>query len=368
MPKSRKLPCQEPFTSAWPDINFLHSIVQNVPQGIEWILNSHIQMRASVYRNNRWGIGDARITFYPYAVHDLTPNLYDQCPFLDKYSVPRGMICDAYESFADYVRYMIDRDYYLSLYVDQFFRDDIAGEGYHHPIYIYGYDDAINSAFCFDNFERGKYTSKTISYDVLQKAYDLIHPEPWESSVFLYRLKDHSYRFVPQFVADQLEDYLHPGRGICYFDKMICPEKIHDGKDYYNAVYFGMECYDFLKQFIVLLLQGKSFDFAYDIRSFCMVADHKILMVKRYQYMVAEGYIDSSGKVRRMLEKQLENAHIMMNLFLKFSITGKERILLQILDLLDDFVEEEKQAVAEFLKLIPRECDENSVEGEEDMA
>lgn len=357
MPKSKNLPHQKPITATWPDVNFLHSIVQNMPQGIDWILNSHIQMRASVYRNDRWGIGDARITFYPYAVHDLTPNIYDQCPFIDKYSVPRGMICDSYEAFVDYVRYVIDRNYYISLYVDQFFRKDIVSEGYHHPIYIYGYDDDIHSVYCFDNFEKGKYASKTIPYDLLQKAYDLINPEPWESSVFLYRLKDHSYQFVPQFVVDQIEDYLNPGRGVCYFDKMLCPEKVHDGKDYYNAVYYGMECYDFLKQFITVLLQDPSSNLANDMRSFCMIVDHKVLMMKRYQYMVSEGYIRKSERVRKMLERQLENAHIMMNLLLKFSVTGKERILLQILKILEEFVEDEKESLTEFLKLIKGDCD-----------
>ncbi len=357
MQKSKKLPYQEPFTSAWPDVNFLLSIVQNVPWGMAWILNSHIQMRASIYQNYRWGIGDARITFYPYAVHDLTPNIYDQCPLIDKYSVPRRLICDTYESFTDYVRYAIDREYYLSLYVDQFFREDIAGEGYHHPIYIYGYNDVGNCVYCFDNFEMGKYFSKEISYKVLQRAYDLIHPDSWESSIFLYKLKEHPYQFVPQFVAAQLEDYLDPGRGVCYFDKMLCPEKIHDGQDYYNEVYYGMQCYEFLKKYIQINLQEQRSDMTYDVRSFCMIIDHKVLMEKRYQYMVAEGYIAPSGKVSRMLKKQWKHAHIMKNLFLKFSIMGKERILLQILEILEEFVEDEKESLAEFLKLIREDCD-----------
>lgn len=354
MSKNKILPYKPPVTSAWPDINFLHSIVQNMSQGMEWILNSHIQMRASVYHNYQWGFGDARITFYPYAVHDLTPNLYDQCPFVDKYSIPRRLICDNYKTFADYLRYAIDQDYYISLYVDQFFREDIAGKGYHHPIYIYGYDDSINCIYCFDNFEMGKYTSKTIPYDILQEAYDLINPNQWESAVCLYKLKEHSYQFIPRFVVDQLESYLNPGVGVCYFDKMICPEKVHDGKDYYNAVYYGMECYDFLKEFIRMILQEKALNLSYDMRSFCTIVDHKILMMKRYQFMVSEGYIDSQEKIYQMFKTQLENSRIMLNLFFKFSITGKERVLLQILDMLEHFVEDERESMAEFLRLIKR--------------
>lgn len=95
----------------------------------------------------------------------------------------------------------------------------------------------------------------------------------------------------------------------------------------------------------------------YDVRSFCMIIDHKVLMEKRYQYMVAEGYIAPSGKVSRMLKKQWKHAHIMKNLFLKFSIMGKERILLQILEILEEFVEDEKESLAEFLKLIREDCD-----------
>lgn len=347
------LPYQQSLTSTWPDTNFLLSIIRNVPQGWTWVMNTHIQIRAAIYQSYQWNIQDARISFYPYAVHDLTPNIFDQCPFIDKYSVPRVLVNDNYKNFIEFAKYAINQEFYLSLYVDQFFREDIAGGGYHHPIYIYGYDDNESNIFTFDNYEGGKYQSKKISYDILQRAYGLINPEPWESTVFLYKLKEHSYPFVPEFVSEQLKDYLNPGMGICYFDKMLCPEKIHEGNDYYNAIYYGIDCYDFLQYYINSLLQEQPFtEIIYDMRSFSMLIDHKLLMLERYRYMVSGEYIKASDKLHQMLEKQLESARIMLNMFIKFGIKGDRQILVQVGEILKDFVIHEKKSIQIFINLI----------------
>lgn len=350
--KQKRLPCKVPQTTAWPDTNFLLSIVQNQPNGLEWVLNTHIQMRAAVYRSYQWNIQDARISFYPYAMHDLTPNLFDQCPFVDKYTIPREITNSLYESFAGFVQYAIDREFYISLYVDQFFRQDIGVEGYHHPIYIYGYDNEKRVIYAYDNFENGKYSSKEIPYEVLQRAYDLIQPAQWESAVFLYKLKHHSYQFVSSFVCEQLEDYLYPNQGICYFDKMMCPEKVHDGEDYYNAVYFGIDCYEFLKRYLRILIENPLPNVMYDMRSFCTLVDHKELMLERYQYMSRNGYIGENDSLSMALQKQLDSARIMLNLFLKYMVKPKEQILMQILPRLDEFVSDEKSSLQKMIAMI----------------
>lgn len=352
MEKKKVLPWRPPQTKAWPDTNFLLSVIQDIPNGLEWALNSHIQMRTAVYVNYQWDIQDMRISFYPYAMHDLTPNIFDQCPFIDKYAIPRSFVSDYFKRFSSFVEYAIWQECYISLYVDQFFRQDIGETGYRHPIYIYGYDASRGVIYALDNFEYGKFASKEITYDDMQKAYDLVDPEQWESSVFMYRVKKHSYEFVPGFASEQLKDYLNPRKGICYFDRMLCPEKIHDGKDYYNAVYFGMECYDLLKKYILLLLDAHSSQAVYDVRNFCMIIDHKELMVQRYGFMVQNGYVKEDMELSNVFKRQLDRSRIMLNMLLKYGVKQKEDILVQILRMLDDFIADEKISIRNFINLI----------------
>lgn len=81
IPDEKILPLDTAETTAWPETNFLISLLKTIPHGWEWILNSHIQLRGAHFINYRWNILDFRITFYPYGMHDLTPNIYEQCPF-----------------------------------------------------------------------------------------------------------------------------------------------------------------------------------------------------------------------------------------------------------------------------------------------
>ena len=66
--------------------------------------------------------------------------------------------------------------------------------------------------------------------------------------VYLYRVTSAQYSSVPGYVKEQLMDYIAPGNGICYLNRTVCPESFHDGSDYLNEVFFGVQCYDLLDQ------------------------------------------------------------------------------------------------------------------------
>ena len=97
------LPVEEVGTKAWPETNFLLSVLKNFPFGWDWVLNTHIQLRCSIFYSKKWNIYDSRVTFYPYGMHDLTPNIFDMCPMLDKYVIPRKIIFEKYLSPIQFV-------------------------------------------------------------------------------------------------------------------------------------------------------------------------------------------------------------------------------------------------------------------------
>ena len=69
--------------------------------------------------------------------------------------------------------------------------------GFHHPTFIYGYDGGERIVYIADNFERGKYGTKKISYDQLDRAFRLVPDDMWKYGVYLYRVTSAQYSSVP---------------------------------------------------------------------------------------------------------------------------------------------------------------------------
>ena len=77
---------------AWPEQNFLFEILMSMQEGEKWIYNHFIQLRGTHYINRAWNKTDSSVTFYPYAIHYLAPNMFDLCPFVEKNMIPKSLI------------------------------------------------------------------------------------------------------------------------------------------------------------------------------------------------------------------------------------------------------------------------------------
>ena len=352
--QSRKhvLPLGKPVTSAWPETNFLISLLQLKKSGWDWIINSHLQLRAAEYMNYDMGICDMRMTFYPYGMHDLTPSIYDICPFIDKYAVPRRLIKKNFDSFVHFLIEYVDEGFYISVRLNQFFRKDMGEIEYYHPAYIYGYDQEKQVIYIVDNFENGKYMIKEITFIDAELAFSMYLEEHWNSSVFLYQLHEYQYQFSSCFVADQIEDYLYPGKGVCYLNRMLCPEQVYLSDIYDNIVYFGVDCYIFLHRYIEQIISGKM---QVDIRSFCLLEDHKYLMKLRYQYMLERRFIKNQSSIQIELDKLWNDSRIITASFLKGQLKEDIEAFKKIDKMLYELEEEEKGVLSIFLENIIKE-------------
>lgn len=343
------LPVGEVETKAWPETNFLLSILKNVPFGWSWVLNTHIQLRCSIFYSKRWDIYDSRITFYPYGMHDLTPNIFDMCPMLDKYAVPRKFILDKFESPISFVEETLQEGYYISTYMDQFFRKDIKRIGYHHPNYIYGFDSEARKMHIMDNFEQGKFQKKVISYEEFLESYQQINGTNWEASIFLYQLKQTDFYFTPEFVREQILDYLYPEKQFCYFNRMICPKSVIDTKERYDYTNFGVNCYEFLQEFIIKNADGVVNS---DIRFFCIMEDHKYLMLKRYEFMLDRKFITENIELYEGLKELLDKFRALTNLYLKHIITSEKELLKNIAGQLIELKKKDISLMNQFVEAI----------------
>lgn len=346
------LPISEVQVTTWAEQNFLFAILKEIPTGYDWILNTHIQIRGSHFVHYEGGNVDTSITFYPYAMHNLTPNIYDQCPFIEKYTLPKELVRSKFETFHDFVMAAIRSGYYISTYMDQYFRNDIRTYGFHHPNFIYGFDKKMKKILLADNFENNKYAYKTITYSQADLAFELVGGNSWETSIFLYKIKEYRHEFYPKYVKEQLIDYLNPCRGLCYLDRTICMNPRYNGAAYRNEVYYGIECYDLIKKYIAGIKENDIDYVDGDWRSFSMLKDHKQLMLERYNFMTENNFANENNDLEEKFIKQIKDCEILINIFLKYKLTHDIDILDKILLRLDKSLENDKNNLTEFSKMI----------------
>lgn len=345
------LPLGDVEIGAWPEQNFLFGLLEGQACGTDWLMNHFIQLRGARYVNYQWGAQDVSVTFYPYCIHQLAPNMFDLCPFLEKYGVPKPLVRSLHGKLHEFVVEAIDGGYYLSTFIDQFFREDRAGNaGFRHPAFIYGYDASNRRVMIADNFEHGKYGRKEIAYEQLDRGLDLVSEELWEVGVFLYKVKPVHYEFVPGYVREQLEDYLHPGRGVCYFNRTVCPESVHEDEEYLNEVFFGMECYDLLDRCFRGILEGDPGYSSRDWRSLVQLCDHKHLMVRRYEYMVERGYAERDAALHEKLTELEKQCLVAQNMYIKFTISGDARIIQRLRNRVGDIRNMDEETVERLLR------------------
>lgn len=329
--REKILPITDIEIGTWAEQNFMISIVQNMDTGWDWIMNNFIQLRGSHYIDYKWNAIETNITFYPYSMFNFQPGMIDLCPFIDKYVIPKSMVTNNYGIFSSFVECAIDGNFYLCTYLDQFFRSTMHGRyGFHHPNFIYGYNNKNKQIYMMDNFEKGKFGTKIISYKELNRAYSLVNGDLFVVGVFLYRLYPFHHNFSPNYVKEQIVDYLEPERGICYLNRTICPDAIHDDKNYYNRVFFGINCYELLNEYLDDLLNEKQCYHDNDWRNLSMLCDHKHMMIQRYNYMLKNNYIKYNEFLKRKLMELEKMCVIVLNIFLKYALKGSKSYLLEI--------------------------------------
>lgn len=352
--KSEKfLPLLDVEIGAWPEQNFLLGLLLNQETGWDWVMNQFIQLRGSHYLRYQWEDVDTSITFYPYAIHQLTPNLFDLCPYINKYAIPKSMILENYREFHEFVKCAINGGYYLSTFLDQFFREDLSGNhGFHHPTFLYGYDDGVRSVYLADNFEKGKYGRKKITYTQLDRAFAMVPGDVWEVSVFLYKLVPYKHHFTVKYVKEQIKDYLEPGKGICYFNRTVCPEPFYCDEEYKNEVYFGINCYCLLLRYLDAILKDDKEYLLNDWRSFVMLCDHKHLMIKRYEYMTEKGYMKKNVLLYEQLIQLEKDCRIIQNMFIKYTITGEKEIIVRLIKRIKNLRQKDIKCMKLFIDII----------------
>ena len=123
--RAKVLPLGAMGIRAWPEQNFLFEILMSMQEGEKWIYNHFIQLRGTHYINRAWNKTDSSVTFYPYAIHYLAPNMFDLCPFIDKYVLPRSFVFGLFSKFHSFVISAIEEGFFYDFDMAPLTREDL---------------------------------------------------------------------------------------------------------------------------------------------------------------------------------------------------------------------------------------------------
>lgn len=338
----KELMLNKSLTLAWPEYNFLNSMIQHEETAYDWIMNTHIQIYGSIYRNNKYKINETRVSFYPQGT--LRANIYDLCPFVRRYIIPRKYIINKYNIFSDFIIEQINEEYYMQTSIYESFRND---RQIVHPCYFYGYDIDKQTVNIVDNLDYGKYIQKEVSFKEINNGFAKVKDDGWATAVTLFKTEKYNFKNNIEFIADQIRDYLKPS-GMCYLNRFFCPsEKYINDKDS-GEVALGVCAYSFLFRLIKECYDNRGRYI--DIRSFAFLVDHKKLMKLRNEYLIQKRNLERNMYLDSLLDNLNRSSNILLNLVIKYNFKQKKSDLLYIEKKLYELLEYDKKSMEYTLK------------------
>ena len=346
------LPFEEnPVITSYPHYSFMCSMIQTKPNGLEWIFQTYTQLIGFTRHEDYYH--DARLNFYPWAgMHD--GDLWNICPYIDKMIIPRRYFLQQ-KSRVNFVKNWINRDKYLCVYVDEFFRDDIQEIGqYYHPLFIFGYDDDNQVLYCADCFEGWKYGIKQVKYTDFELASTIdFTPEVAQYAVQVYTLNDHIITpFSIEFFKQQLYDYLMSEMQDYYLQTQYPNQiKYYPENNRIEKVYYGISSYDVILDVIQDLQNGVEYWNAKFLLTpdFRLIRDRAELMLQRYNFLSTHFNFEKNEILVKQLQEQVQAAMILENLLLKFVVSNRIALLDKIKNRLLCFIEQEKNITQQLL-------------------
>ena len=275
---------------------------------LPWFYSQHIQL----YFTNKWIQEEIpKIDFYRPPNNRLLP-----APLLETRWLDRDLISIVNEDIVQFVIKCIDRDYYIQLYLNEFYmpdRSSYKSTKTIHEAMIYGYDLGDETFDIVGYNKMGQYSSSKLKFSDFRKAYMEIDcsdfrkaymktkysPNHMAKIGLLKYENNRHYKFDINLVSEQLRDYIESSNTSERFRMLDMPE---------DDIY-GMKIYRCL---IHYLLEKKD---KYDIRLLHILWEHKKCMLNRLIYMENEGYLDPREKLSTTytkIEKEIGNLRLVM--------------------------------------------------------
>jgi hypothetical protein len=190
-----------------------------------------------------------------------------------------------------------------------------------HELFIYGYN-LEKEIFYVGDFTFGEhYTYSTVSFSDVERGYEVINAaedhmfkDDYKGTRGLYVILKNNettyYDLDITLIKNTLREYLNCEDTKDHFRMM---------RNRFNDTTFGVDVYDKVIEQIDKQLHAEEPD--YDIRSLHLIYDHKVLMLERIKYLMANDYLPFSQTLVDDYKTVVDNAQTARNLLVRISIT-----------------------------------------------
>ncbi len=340
------LPVKYPAITSWQWHATLFSILGDDENAKKWIYSNYIQLRC--YNIPEYTSGDEIL------LCDMMPgsSSMKECPYLIFSLITKPQIENYCGDVIDFIIKTIDIGGYVYGAFDEARMISNVGVDYKfsHELFIYGYNTDEEIFYVGDFTFKDKYAYTTVSFDAVKRGFDVLTPR--EDHVFkddykgtrgLYVIQknvDNKYYDIdPVLIKRTLEEYLECKDTKDHFRMM---------RNRFSDTVFGVNVYNALKDRVHKQLEAEEPDF--DIRALHIAYDHKVLMLERLKYLMANEVIPFDQTMLDEYAQVVDDMLTARNLLVRISITGEIEAGARIAGYLDSAKEKEVAILGKVVK------------------
>ena len=342
------LPVKYPAITSWQWHATLFSILGDDENAKKWIYSNYIQLRC--YNIPEYTSGDEIL------LCDMMPgsSSMKECPYLIFSLITKPQIESYCGDVIDFIIKTIDIGGYVYGAFDEARMISNVGVDYKfsHELFIYGYNTDEEIFYVGDFTFKDKYAYTTVPFDAVKRGFDVltatedhVFKDDYKGTRGLYVIQknvDNKYYDIdPVLIKRTLEEYLECKDTKDHFRMM---------RNRFSDTVFGVNVYKALKDRVHKQLEAEEPDF--DIRALHIAYDHKVLMLERLKYLMANEVIPFDQAMLDEYAQVVDDMLTARNLLVRISITGEIEAGVRIAGYLDSAKEKEVKILNKVVELL----------------
>jgi hypothetical protein len=342
------LPVKYPAITSWQWHATLFSILGEDENAKKWIYSNYIQLRC--YNIPEYTSGDEIL------LCDMMPgsSALKECPYLLFSLITKPQIESYCGDVIDFIVKTIDLGGYVYGAFDEarMISDVSVDYKFSHELFIYGYNMEEEVFYVGDFTFKDKYAYTTVTFDAVKRGFDVLSAgedhvfrDDYKGTRGLYVIQKNVdskyYDIDPVLIKRTLEEYLKGEDTKEHFRMM---------RNRFDDTVFGVNVYDALKTRVDKQLHREEPDF--DIRALHIAYDHKVLMLDRLKYLMANEVIPFNQEMLDDYAVVVEDMLTARNLLVRISVTNEIEAGGRIADYLDDAREKETAILSKVAELL----------------
>lgn len=339
MSDKKVLPMSYPCITSYPMHANMLACVAQYEDSMQWFYNYYVQICMEKDLLNRY-------CFIDFCV----PQSWKSCPWFHFQRINRELVEKGWDSISKFILDCIDSDYYVYLYLDQFYIPEARQyqtRHFAHDSFIYGYDRLNEQFNIADFYQHFKYSFSTISFSQISKAFEdkeLLESADQLGGIILVKPEKYEYfRFDVKLLRSFIEDYLQskPCRKR-YTDNYRID--IGDNRDLWV---YGLEVYSYILKYLELVLEQKVL---LDLRAFQVLVDHKTLMISRIKYLADNKMLTEADFFYREFEAIKHEFMLIRNQAIRSFVTGNKEGVKKIISRIPQVIIKERDTLEKLLE------------------